>query len=357
MKKKYYLMSSRSLSDIYENVIRHNVWWRDSILEKHEKSKILTMNKGDKIIFLNTPEKEFCYVYELEQKPRLFKNYPQDFKKKLGELKIKETRIVMPLTKPKKISLFLEESIFDKLKKFGVFKTAKYKTLGNSLLSDPRREIKKEAYDWLIKQSRPLYFPRGKKVEDKLSSKDFDNFLSVLNRFLLKTYYKNSYDYVTSEEKRLQFLLIESLVKAFDYRMTEANPIYDVSCEDAGKGRKGRYDITILKNPVSDQIQIAAEIKVFDTKNPNIFFDQLNKNKQWSFVKDIRVLSTDIKNDNIEYGVALAFTYIGLKNQENKKLLLQKFKDLSKKYRKVNIIIAGSDKCLRFLGGKPVATK
>jgi len=226
MKKKYYLMSSRSLSDIYENVIRHNVWWRDSILEKHEKSKILTMNKGDKIIFLNTPEKEFCYVYELEQKPRLFKNYPQDFKKKLGELKIKETRIVMPLTKPKKISLFLEESIFDKLKKFGVFKTAKYKTLGNSLLSDPRREIKKEAYDWLIKQSRPLYFPRGKKVEDKLSSKDFDNFLSVLNRFLLKTYYKNSYDYVTSEEKRLQFLLIESLVKAFDYRKTEANPIY-----------------------------------------------------------------------------------------------------------------------------------
>jgi len=357
MKEKYYLMSSRSLYEIYENVIRNEVWWRNSRLEKHERRKILDMNRGDKIIFLNTPEKEFCYVYELKQKPMTFEEYPQDFKEKLRELEIKKSRIVMSLTKPKKISLFLDKFVFDELKSFGVFKTAKYKNLSKSLLSDSRRKIKKEAYDWLIKQSRPLHFPRGKKVEDKLSSKDFDTFLSVLNRFLLKTYYKNSYDYVTSEEKRLQFLLIESLVKAFDYRMTEANPIYDVSWEDAGKGRKGRYDITILKNPVSDQIQIAAEIKVFDTKNPNIFFDQLNKNKQWSFVKDIRVLSTDIKNDNIEYGVALAFTYIGLKNQENKKLLLQKFKDLSKKYRKVNIIIAGSDKCLRFLGGKPVATK
>ena len=69
MKEKYYLMSSRSLYEIYENVIRNEVWWRNSRLEKHERRKILDMNRGDKIIFLNTPEKEFCYVYELKQKP------------------------------------------------------------------------------------------------------------------------------------------------------------------------------------------------------------------------------------------------------------------------------------------------
>lgn len=350
-------MSSRGLSDIYENVIRHNVWWRNSRLEKHERSKILAMNKGDKIIFLNTPEKEFCYVYELKQKPMPFKKYPQDFKKKLRELEIKKSRIVMPLTKPKKISLFLDESVFDKLKSFGVFKTAKYKTLSNSLLSDPRREIKERAYKWLINHSEPLKFPRIKLVEDKLHSKDFDKFLSVLNRFLLKTYYKNSYDYVMSEEKRLQFLLIESLVDKFDYRITEANPIYEVSWEDTKKGRKGRYDITILKNPVSGQISLAAEIKVFDTKNPNLFLDQIDINKKWSFKKDIRRLCESLKERRIYYGTALAFTNIDLKNKKNKRVLLQGLKDLSKKYNKVNIIIAGSNEYLRLFGGKSVATK
>ena len=350
-------MSSRSLYEIYENVIRNEVWWRNSRLEKHERRKILDMNRGDKIIFLNTPEKEFCYVYELKQKPMTFEEYPQDFKEKLRELEIKKSRIVMSLTKPKKISLFLDKFVFDELKSFGVFKTAKYKNLSKSLLSDSRRKIKKEAYDWLIKQSRPLHFPRGKKVEDKLSSKDFDTFLSVLNRFLLKTYYKNSYDYVTSEEKRLQFLLIESLVKAFDYRMTEANPIYDVSWEDAGKGRKGRYDITILKNPVSGHILLAAEIKVFDTKNPNLFLDQIGANKKWSFMKDIQMLSKDLKTGRIRYRIALAFTNIDLKNKKNKYILLPRLKYLSKKYNKVNIIIAGSNEYLRLFGGKLVAIK
>jgi len=124
-----------------------------------------------------------------------------------------------------------------------------------------------------------------------------------------------------------------------------------------GKGRKGRYDITILKNPVSGHILLAAEIKVFDTKNPNLFLDQIGANKKWSFMKDIQMLSKDLKTGRIRYRIALAFTNIDLKNKKNKYILLPRLKYLSKKYNKVNIIIAGSNEYLRLFGGKLVAIK
>ena len=362
-KTNYFLMSSSNIASIYRNAIRNSVWWRGKkVKRKSDRDMLLKkMKKGDKIIFFNTPEKEFCYICKVREKPNEFKNYPKEFREKLPEeLGIEKNNIVIHLSsKKEKVSLFLDKKHFEELKKLDVFKNVKkYEKCGQSFQGYPRREIGKKAFTYInknIKERSEVRIVTRPKKEQPVET--FKRFLQVLRHFLVSYYFVHPFDYVASEEKRVQFLLIEQLVDSFDSRLSDAKPEnYHVSWEDEEiDSKKVRYDIVIYRSAISDKIAVAAEIKVIDTGNPVVFLERIVKNKMWSFQKDVDKLHKALKDRKISNGVSIAFTNIDFKKSENRNTVLKELTKLFQRYSKVNIMVVGLNSYLCLLNGKEVS--